>query len=696
MRIGLFISDVSGEQTTIEELLANARAAEALGFSTGWVPHIPWSLDGLTALALAGQVTNRIELGTAVMPTYPRHPLAMAQQAMSTQAATDGRLVLGIGPSHPVVIESMHGLEYARPAHHTREYVEVLRAAFAGSGHVEYQGEMFGFSSMLTVPGSTPAPIMIAALAPKMLKLAGELTDGTITYWANERAVGEHIVPAHHRRRQGRGRPPPRVVVGLPVAVCDDADAGRERAAEALRGVPEHPDVPAHPRAGGDDTTPADVAMIGTEAEVTERLRSYAARRRHRPLRDRASASTTIARRRSAHDRAAGVTHAGLELSRTGARMTKEVRLEIDGPIATITNDNVEKHNAFDDDMDPQLFEILGRAEGAARRAGGRSGGARASRGLVGPRRVGHRRRRQVELTPPRADDAAATAASCRCSTSRRRSSWPCRAGRSAASFQRALLCDIRIAAEGARFMLPEVDPRGDPRHRRRRSAVPDLRPRGASATWCSPAGPMDADEALAHGIVSRVVPADELDATAREMAEKIAAAPAVTVKMARRVIAHLSEPEVRSSMADEMIYQTFINQVRRLGRVPRRPRRGPRRRTTPGADDVRRRTTCRACPAPPELGASALPAGTFDGAAVFVTGGGTGLGKAIALEFARLGADDRDRQPQARAPRGRPRGRSPRSARRSLTVGVRHPRPRADRRRLRRRRPRRSACRAC
>ena len=92
MRIGVFISDVSGAQTDVAELLANARAAEALGFTTGWVPHIPWSLDGLTALALAGQVTNRIELGTAVMPTYPRHPMAMAQQAMSTQAAAGGRL----------------------------------------------------------------------------------------------------------------------------------------------------------------------------------------------------------------------------------------------------------------------------------------------------------------------------------------------------------------------------------------------------------------------------------------------------------------------------------------------------------------------------------------------------------------------------------------------------------------------------
>src|ERR1700712_1785969 len=219
MRLGIFIGDAGGGRTSVNELLAGARQAEELGFATGWVPHIPWSLDGLTALALAGQVTNRIELGTAVMPTYPRHPLAMAQQAMSTQAATDGRLVLGIGPSHPVVIESMHGLEDSRPAHHTREYVEVLRSAFSGSGHVEHQGEFFAFSSMLTVPGSTPAPIMIAALAPKMLQLAGELTDGTITYWANERAIGEHIVPGITAAAEGAARPAPRVVVGLPVAV---------------------------------------------------------------------------------------------------------------------------------------------------------------------------------------------------------------------------------------------------------------------------------------------------------------------------------------------------------------------------------------------------------------------------------------------------------------------------------------------
>jgi F420-dependent oxidoreductase-like protein len=277
MRIGMFISDVSGGATTVDELLANARAAEALGFTTAWVPHLPWGLDGLTALALAGQVTNRIELGTAVVPTYPRHPMAMAQQAMSTQAATSGRLALGIGPSHPVVIENMFGLDYARPARHTREYVEVLRGAFAGSGTFAYQGEFFGFSSILTVPGSTPAPILVAALAPRMLKLAGELADGTITYWANERAVAEHIVPGITAGAEAGGRPAPRVVVGLPVAVCDDADAGRERAAKlfaAYLNIPTYQRILAR---GGDTTSPTDVAIIGTEAEVEARLRSYAA-----------------------------------------------------------------------------------------------------------------------------------------------------------------------------------------------------------------------------------------------------------------------------------------------------------------------------------------------------------------------------------------------------------------------------------
>src|SRR5947208_3043371 len=153
MRLGIFIGDASGERTDAEALGANAAEAEELGFATGWVPHIPWSLDGLIALTVAGAATSQIELGTAVMPTYPRHPVAMAQQALSAQAVSGGRVALGIGPSHPIVIEGMHGMPYTSPARHTGEYVEVLKAAFRAPGQVSYEGEFFRVNALLQVPG---------------------------------------------------------------------------------------------------------------------------------------------------------------------------------------------------------------------------------------------------------------------------------------------------------------------------------------------------------------------------------------------------------------------------------------------------------------------------------------------------------------------------------------------------------------
>jgi len=276
LRVGIFIGDATSHRTTVEELLANARWAEEHGLATGWVPHIPWSLDGLVALALAGQVTSRIELGTAVMPTYPRHPLAMAQQALSTQAACNGRLALGIGPSHPVVIERMHGLEYERPIRHLSEYVSILDAASAGPGMVHFDGELYHVDALLDVPGATPVPVLIAALAPQMLRLAGERTTGTITYWADERSVGEHIVPRISDAAAGAGRPAPRVVVGLPIAICDDADTAREEAAGAFAaytGIPTYQRILARGDAGG----PAEVAVIGDERQAAARLASFAA-----------------------------------------------------------------------------------------------------------------------------------------------------------------------------------------------------------------------------------------------------------------------------------------------------------------------------------------------------------------------------------------------------------------------------------
>jgi enoyl-CoA hydratase len=234
----------------------------------------------------------------------------------------------------------------------------------------------------------------------------------------------------------------------------------------------------------------------------------------------------------------------------------QRVRLEVDGPIATITNDNPERHNAFDDAMDLALFEIL--AELAQRtdvraviwRAEGRSFSSGRDVAAIGGQ--------QVELTHhqlmSRGHRGILRILDIEAPVIVAMKGWSI-----GASFQRALLCDLRIAAEGARFMLPEVG----------HGVMPDtggvarlyqMCGHGVVSDMVLTGRTMDADEALRHGVVSRVVPEDELDATVREIAEKVAAAPAVTVKMARRVIKHLSEPSLRSSMEDELIYQTFIS----------------------------------------------------------------------------------------------------------------------------------------
>ena len=235
---------------------------------------------------------------------------------------------------------------------------------------------------------------------------------------------------------------------------------------------------------------------------------------------------------------------------------TDKVTLDIDGPIATITNRNVDKHNAFDDEMDARLFEILAElrqtptVRAVIWRGEGKSWSSGRDVGAIGTNVTelthhelmtrGHRGIQQVwDLEAPIIVAIQGWAIG--------------------GSFQRALLCDVRIAAEGARFMLPEVG----------HGVIPDTGGMGVLYEMCGHGLVSDmvltgrrlsAEEALAHGIVSRVVPPEALDATAREMAEKVAAAPAVTVKMARRVIGHLSRPQLRTSMADELIYQTFIN----------------------------------------------------------------------------------------------------------------------------------------
>src|SRR5438128_7762363 len=180
MKIGIGIGDIAGAPADVDGLVAQAKRAEVDGFAPGWFANI-FGMDAILAAALCAHETSRIELGTAVVPTYPRHPVAMAQQALSAQAAARGRFALGIGLSHQIVIEMMFGLSFAKPFSHMREYLAVL-APLIRTGSVAYQGNEFRVAANLSVAGATPRPILLAALAPRMLTLAGSVGDGTITW----------------------------------------------------------------------------------------------------------------------------------------------------------------------------------------------------------------------------------------------------------------------------------------------------------------------------------------------------------------------------------------------------------------------------------------------------------------------------------------------------------------------------------
>src|SRR5262249_3165898 len=158
-------------------------------------------------IALMGGATSRVELGTAVMPVQTRHPIAMAQQALSTQAVCEGRFTLGLGPSHHWIVTDMLGLPYERPARLVRNYVEVLNAAFSGPGRVDVENDDYRIHNDLDVTDVGPTPILVAALAPVMLRIAGELASGTILWMADERAIGGHVVPRVTKAAADAGRP---------------------------------------------------------------------------------------------------------------------------------------------------------------------------------------------------------------------------------------------------------------------------------------------------------------------------------------------------------------------------------------------------------------------------------------------------------------------------------------------------------
>jgi F420-dependent oxidoreductase-like protein len=265
MRIG-----ITGGGATADRIVQQAIDAEADGFSSLWYASAVFG-DPLVAMALAGRATSAIELGTSVLQTYTCHPVLQTNRAASTAAAM-GRpgLTLGVGPSHQPVIEGAYGLSYDGVGAHTEEYLTVLTTLLRGEP-VRHRGEHFRVTIPATNPLPQPVSVMVSALAPRLLRVAGEMTDGTILWMANAKSVETHVAPKLNAAASAAGRPLPRIVAGLPVAVHDDEAEGRAEAAKVFAGYGELVNYRRILDIGG-APGPADAAIVGDEAGVAAEI----------------------------------------------------------------------------------------------------------------------------------------------------------------------------------------------------------------------------------------------------------------------------------------------------------------------------------------------------------------------------------------------------------------------------------------
>jgi F420-dependent oxidoreductase-like protein len=278
MRIGLMVGSDRERQRAdrLAGVLEDGQTAEAQGFASFWFPQVPGYLDAMTVVALLGRVTSSIEIGTAVVPIQTRHPLVMAQQAATTQVACGGRFTLGLGPSHDWIISGQLGLPYDRPARLVRDHLDVLGASLSGPGAVDVDNDSYHVHGSIDVTDSYEVPVLLAALGPVMLRLAGEHAGGTILWMADERAIESHIAPRLTSAASTAGRPAPRIVAGVPVALCSPGkiDDARAYAGEVLGHAelsPNYRRLLEH----GDADDVGDTMAAGDEAAVAARLRRY-------------------------------------------------------------------------------------------------------------------------------------------------------------------------------------------------------------------------------------------------------------------------------------------------------------------------------------------------------------------------------------------------------------------------------------
>lgn len=273
MRIGLTIG-ADGRSSTVDDVVEMAQTAENAGYDSLWMANI-FSLDAIMTLATAGRETKRIELGTAVTPTYPRHPSAMAQQALTAASMASNRFTLGIGLSHKMVIEDMLGLSFDKPARHMKEYLDVLVPLLRGEV-VNYDGEQYRVhNTQLDVTGVDDVPLIIAALGPAMLRLAGAMSDGTNTWMVGPKTMEDHIVKRLSDAASEAGRSAPRIIASFPIVLSTAVDDVRAALAEPLAIYGQLPSYRAMLDREG-IANPQDLALVGDEKTLRagiERIR---------------------------------------------------------------------------------------------------------------------------------------------------------------------------------------------------------------------------------------------------------------------------------------------------------------------------------------------------------------------------------------------------------------------------------------
>ena len=258
------------QRASIDAIVDHAGQAAADGFSSYWLAELPTGgFDALTVLCVVGQRVAEIELGTAVVPTFPRHPMALAAQALTVRSAIGGRLTLGVGLSHEVMMAQL-GIGFEKPIRHLREYLSILMPLLT-DGKVSFQGEVISCKAEIFRAPEEPCPVLVAALGPQALRVAGARTHGTTLAWVGPRTVREHIVPNLSAAAEAAGRPAPRIVATLPVCVTDDAEAVVGLVAKGLAMYAQLPSYRAmFDREGVEG--PGDLALVGNEEQVRDKL----------------------------------------------------------------------------------------------------------------------------------------------------------------------------------------------------------------------------------------------------------------------------------------------------------------------------------------------------------------------------------------------------------------------------------------